>query len=535
MACCCNPPWVTPGSHCAIHCLDSPGGNEFKASESNTYTGDVSCRDVDYSTTDAGIKFRTCMQCLQTSSKVDKTESDLKWYIYNLRFTVTTCLFGVPKPPANGTVASQCNINKACRSLQAPLTADQLQSTPDTSWDYCTAHDGAFMDLSLSSCIYCLQATEGEVYISNFLTALQTGCRQAPVDGDILALSGNVFSTTAVNMTVPNDGNNNPSSGTLPSNAIAGIVIGVILVFVVALALLCIHLRRENTLDAWDRMRYHRSLFGPPESYLYPSHNGGISNIYRRYYGTAFGGQRPAAAAAGTAGEYYDEMEKKFKIKKYNPHETEKSPSQASSATTKVQDDSSTHPRDQDQDQEQNQDRDRDRDRDQDPDVITRSQVPSTPQRTPSPPNPQDRYSTTDSFILQQYLHAAEESAKLAAQQPRPPEPVAEPPSRPKGGIASRFPHLTLPSLSKLRAKRARDLRISLPISTSAAAQREYEMHMAAPASRNEMRFHDRSLFNRFMPGFPRAPSPGPRPQDMIYDGYLEVPLRSGKSTLYGY
>ncbi|KAG5979599.1 hypothetical protein E4U55_004991 [Claviceps digitariae] len=163
---------VTPASHCAIHCLDSPGGNEFKASDSNTYTDDISCRDVDYSTTDTGIKFRKCMQCLQTSSKVDQTESDLKWYIYNLRFTVTTCLFAAPKAPKNGTVASQCNIDQACKSLNAPLTADQLKPNPSTSWDYCTARDGAFMDSGLSSCIKCLQATEGEVYLSN--------CRNLP-------------------------------------------------------------------------------------------------------------------------------------------------------------------------------------------------------------------------------------------------------------------------------------------------------------------------------------------------------------------
>ncbi|KAG5926026.1 hypothetical protein E4U42_003737 [Claviceps africana] len=520
---------VTPGSHCAIHCLDLPGGNEFKASESNTYTSDVSCRDVDYSNTDAGIKFRTCMQCLQASSKVDKTESDLKWYIYNLRFTLTTCLFGEPKPLPNGTVASQCNIDKACKSLQAPLTADQLQANPNTSWDYCTAHDGAFMDLSLPSCIYCLQATEGEVYLSNFLTALETGCRQAPVDGDVLALSGSVFSTTAVNMTMSKDSDSTPSSGTLSPSAIAAIVIGVILLFVVALALLFIHFRRESSLDAWERVRLEDSS-RRTRSYLYPGVSGVMANPYQRYYGTAFPGQR-SVAAVGTAGEYYDEMEKKFKITKYNPYEAKKSPSHASSATTKVDDDSFSLPRDGDQKQQQEQQQNQD----QDQDVITRSEVPSTPPRIPHLPHPQDRFSTTDSFILQQYLDAAEESAKLAAQKPRPPEPVAEPPSRPKGGIANRFPHLTLPSLSKLRAKRPRNLHISLPIATSAAAQREYEMHMSAPASRDQIRSQDRSLFSRIMYGNPRARSSGSRPQEIIYDGYIEVPLRSGKGDLYGF
>lgn len=85
----------------------------------------------------------------------------------NLRYTVTTCLFGVPKAPPNGTVASHCNVDKVCRSLKAPLTADQLWPNPNTTWDYCTANDGAFMAPGLSSCIDCLQATEGEAYMSN--------------------------------------------------------------------------------------------------------------------------------------------------------------------------------------------------------------------------------------------------------------------------------------------------------------------------------------------------------------------------------
>lgn len=175
---------VTPASRCAVHCLDSPGGNGFKASDSNTYVHDISCGDLDYSTTDTGIRFRRCMECLRTSPKVVEAESDLKWYICeklilffpyimvltlldNLRFTVTTCLFGAPKAPSNGTVASQCDIDEACKPLSVPLTADQLQPSPKTTWDYCTAHDGAFVASGLSSCVNCLQATEGVVYLSN--------------------------------------------------------------------------------------------------------------------------------------------------------------------------------------------------------------------------------------------------------------------------------------------------------------------------------------------------------------------------------
>ncbi|GAB0136592.1 hypothetical protein EsDP_00004889 [Epichloe bromicola] len=500
---------VTPASHCATHCLDSPEGSQFRASDSNTYTDAISCKDIDYSTTDTGIKFRRCMECLQGSSKVEKTESDLKWYIYNLRYTVTTCLFGVPKAPSNGTVASQCNIDKACKSLKAPLTADQLRPNPNTTWDYCTANDGAFMGPGLSSCIDCLQATEGEAYMSNFFTALEVGCWQDPSDGNVLALSGSLFSTAAVNMTTSKEGSNDSSSGSLSPSAVAGIVIGVVVVFVLALALFFLHFRRERARDA---AHCHLNCLGPPGWYPYRGpDSANMSQAYRRYYGIAFGDKK-SAAAAGSAGEYYDQMETQFRINRYDPYDNGKAGSRLSSTTVNAPDESVGRR------------------------GFPRSGGRSTPPRTPSPPPLQRRSNTPDSFAIQQYLHAAEESAKLAKEHPRPPEPVAEP-SRARGGIASKFPSFSIPSLSKLRLNRirTRNPRISLPISTSVAARKEYEMQISGPVNRKDTRFHDRSMGDRIVHAHEQPPSPGPRPQEVVYDGYIEVPLRSGKSTLYGY
>ncbi|KAG5979598.1 hypothetical protein E4U55_004990 [Claviceps digitariae] len=352
-------------------------------------------------------------------------------------------------------------------------------------------------------------------------------------------------------MTAAKDSNIVPSSSSLSSSAIAGIVIGVILVFVVALALFFVHLHRESTLDAWDRINYHRALFDPPRFGFNPYRNDATPFAGRRYCENAFDGQKLAAAdadagagagagagATGTAGEYYDEMEKKYKIKKYNPYETDKSARHTSRATIKAHDDSLGFPGDGVEQQDRDQDHDHNQDQNPDPDLITRSKRPSTPLRIPSLPYPQETCSIRDSFALQQYLHAAQQSAKPTTQPPQPPQPVAEPPSRPKRGIASRFPHLTLPSLSKLGLKRTRHLRISLPIATSPEAQQEYAMHISTPGyMNNEMRFRERSLLNRIMYGHHRAstPGPAPRPQEVMYNGYLEVPLRSGKSTLYGY
>lgn len=72
---------VTPESPCAAYCLDSAEGNTADANDSSTNATDLTCRDVSYSTSDTGIKYKNCMECLQQSTKVDGHQSDLKWFI----------------------------------------------------------------------------------------------------------------------------------------------------------------------------------------------------------------------------------------------------------------------------------------------------------------------------------------------------------------------------------------------------------------------------------------------------------------------
>ncbi|KID82638.1 hypothetical protein MGU_10050 [Metarhizium guizhouense ARSEF 977] len=501
---------VTPASHCAIHCLDSPEGNEFKASSSNTNTSDISCRDLDYSTTEKGVKFRRCMDCLQTSKKVDNEESDLKWYIYNLRYTISTCLYAAPNAPLNGTVARQCNINTACSALKAALTSDDVKPNPNTTWQYCTSQDGAFMSPELSVCISCLQATEGEVYLSNFFTALQVGCKQQPQDGSLLGISGTVFSTSAINMTDPNaKPKDDGSSESLSPSAIAGIVIAVILIFLVALALLIVYFRREQARDAWDFCNYYPSHRGPPGSYAYHGpENSAMSQAYRRYYtGNAFS-EKPQAAA-GSAGEYYDRMEAQYQ---HSRNDGEKSESHGSSTTMNVHDAHLGHRGA----------------------SLSRSEGYPTPARTPSPRVPPAkirRSNSPDSFAIQQYLQAAEDCENLARNHSGPPGA----PSNTRSSLASKFSFLSISSFSsKFRPKKTnRHLRISLPISTSVAARQEYEMQISGPVRRQDTRFYDQPIGSRVI--YTAEPAPNIRPQEIYYDGYLEVPLRSGKSTLYGY
>lgn len=72
---------VTPGSSCSTFCLDFEKGNGFDPLASTTNTSDIICKDAGFSSSDVGIKFKKCLECLQKSEKVDGPESDLKWFI----------------------------------------------------------------------------------------------------------------------------------------------------------------------------------------------------------------------------------------------------------------------------------------------------------------------------------------------------------------------------------------------------------------------------------------------------------------------
>ncbi len=69
---------VTPGSPCAELCLDPQNGN---STVSSTDTSDIVCSDSQYQSDKAGIKFRTCMECMQNSTKVDGGQTDISWFL----------------------------------------------------------------------------------------------------------------------------------------------------------------------------------------------------------------------------------------------------------------------------------------------------------------------------------------------------------------------------------------------------------------------------------------------------------------------
>lgn len=72
---------VTPGSSCSSVCLDSETGNALDPAASTTDVSDIACYDVDYYSTTVGVKFKNCLECLQTSKNASESESDVSWFL----------------------------------------------------------------------------------------------------------------------------------------------------------------------------------------------------------------------------------------------------------------------------------------------------------------------------------------------------------------------------------------------------------------------------------------------------------------------
>ncbi|KAK2606182.1 hypothetical protein QQS21_003352 [Conoideocrella luteorostrata] len=517
---------VTPGSRCAAECLDSPEGNPYRATDSTTTTGDISCRDVDYSTTDVGIKFRKCLDCLQSSKKVDKAESDLKWYTYNLRYTLSTCLYGSPNAVKDGTVAAQCDLGRACKPLKEPLIAAGFDANPNSTWDYCTAKDGTFMGASLSPCISCLQATQGEVYLSNFMTALKAGCMQQPADGNLLSLSGSVFTTNAINMTDPGGRNQgSESSSPLSPSAIAGIAVGVFLIFALATALLVLHFRRERAYKQWHQNQYYDSFSSPG---AYSHQEGGMSQAYRRYYtGNAFSEKPPHPShlpppAANSAGEYYDRMAAELQAASRMTVNQRVNANANANANPQGHTTSSAAEPQPHHDGFSNRSTSR-----------SRSINQITPAHTPSPSapaRPQRRSNTPDSFAEQAYLHAAEESARLAAQRTPPLSGTPQSAAFTDKTRSSMVPSASMPQTPKLRLPKMYNP--AKLFTGRGSSKNDRELQISPPLMTHDPRFHDIPMAGPVVVSRERPPPLAP--VNRGGDAYVEVPLRSGKSALYG-
>ncbi|KAG5980568.1 hypothetical protein E4U55_003891 [Claviceps digitariae] len=90
--------------------------------------------------------------------------------------------------------------SKACGPFKNAVQFQNLSTTYD-AFQYCDAWPTADAP-DFAGCTDCLQA-EGRFTMANFVIALQAGCLQKPAPGLFIGLDGELFSSTAVQMSSP--------------------------------------------------------------------------------------------------------------------------------------------------------------------------------------------------------------------------------------------------------------------------------------------------------------------------------------------
>ncbi|KAI8286787.1 hypothetical protein K4K60_013165 [Colletotrichum sp. SAR11_57] len=526
---------VTPGSDCAALCLGGPNGTTVDTSSSGTNSSDIVCENSEYHTTGTGIKFKNCISCLEESQATKGAENDAAWFLYNVRYAVDVCLYGFPE--AISTVNSPCLISSACSPLKTALTSALTNPDPADPYEYCTA-DGNKFTSSYWPCAKCLQSSDSQSYLSNFLIALKAGCDQKPADGNLVAISGELFSDKAINISVTNTtlpGDGGASSTTMTLGTIVGIAVGGGLLFIGAVCLFIVYCRKQ---------RRQKEQITDPSMPLQPPQSGGSSYtaINKSPYIPIVDHKKSSSIRSynyelqekqnfSNNAEYYDKLEQE------GHHHTARDPTHYNfdphSGHHGLGSALPTHPA-----------------------YIPRAMSRQS-HRTATPTPPAVRKTNVpDSYALQTYLNAAEETAMPSLRHPpaavsrspspahshesrssqttRPlanpvPPPPPPPQSQPRKS-PSKIPSLVLPSVPRIRVpKKYSPPQITVQDATPVADKGETgEMHISQPIAYHEERFQDRPLAGR--PVISHVAPAREDPQD--YEG--DMPIRSGKSTLYG-
>ncbi|RYP61355.1 hypothetical protein DL770_009803 [Monosporascus sp. CRB-9-2] len=240
---------VTPGSSCSAICLKDTESDPLDPESSNTDISEITCNDDEYGSTSTGIKYRNCLDCLQRSNATQEVESDATWFLYNLRYSVDVCVYGFPN--ASKRVSSPCDINTACGPLKGAMVAGELDPDRDP-YEYCTADSDRFSGNVLDACLQCMASSETQYFMANFMTALKAGCEQRPTGGNLLGLSGTLFTDSTVEITDPpsNETLVDPegSSGTMTQGTIVGIAVGAALLLLGGTALFWVYHRKQKRL-----------------------------------------------------------------------------------------------------------------------------------------------------------------------------------------------------------------------------------------------------------------------------------------------
>lgn len=258
---------ATADSPCTSVCLDSADVDFVRTAASTINSSDIVCNDVDYFSLASGQKFKRCITCLQTSSASSSGgESDVAWFLYNLRFASAVCLYDYPSH--NTTTTTPCDLNSACAPLQGALEYGSLRLENGTDYGYCQANGGVLGGADLDDCVTCLQSSSS-AYLANFLLALEAGCREQPPPGTVLSITGNIFSAFPINTTSSTAAGSDREEDkpVLTTAATVGIALGAAALFLGAIALFVVYCLKQKKYEREDKTRSYP--YGQAQHFYY--------------------------------------------------------------------------------------------------------------------------------------------------------------------------------------------------------------------------------------------------------------------------
>ncbi|CAK7211050.1 hypothetical protein SBRCBS47491_000986 [Sporothrix bragantina] len=240
---------VAPGSPCEQYC-----GNVL----STTTGADMTCQDSDYASQSAGIVFESCINCELKSAYSSGNTSDLNYLLYNLRYTVSYCLFGLENN--TNAAGSPCIIDPACGLLENAFNYDNM--TVDVgSYDFCQN----WVENQVPKCTACLSSTS--TFMENYVTILDAACRQMPNDGSTLSVQGTPFSTIPMNVTTPSATplyTYTPVYSPISLGGKVGIAVGglVLILSIAGFLIVCFGRRRRRAFLKGVEARYGGGQYG---------------------------------------------------------------------------------------------------------------------------------------------------------------------------------------------------------------------------------------------------------------------------------
>ncbi|KAH8882852.1 hypothetical protein GQ53DRAFT_700411 [Thozetella sp. PMI_491] len=250
---------VAPGSPCDQNCGNVLG---------NTAGDEMVCSESSFSSALPPV-FQTCITCEQGSGYSGQGQTDVQWLLYNLRFAISYCIFGVPQNTQHHD--NPCITGNACGPLQASLDWNNLSQTTG-AYDYCNKWDEA----QVTKCSLCLTALDDGHYINNYLTVLDAACQQKPAEGSTVSVSGTVFDKNPIHITTPTPTLASippPDFGPVSLGARVGIAFGAI-AFILAILGFCIVMNGKRKRRAFLREleKKHAGQGWPHPSERYGGH-----------------------------------------------------------------------------------------------------------------------------------------------------------------------------------------------------------------------------------------------------------------------